>query len=51
MVTAYLKYAKKNNNNNPVMRSRSLSNEKKTHTQKITKQNKVNEENKKTKQT
>ena len=35
MVTANLKYTKKNNNNNPVMRSKSLSNEKiPTHTKK-----------------
>ena len=51
MVAANLKYTKKNNNNNPVMRSKSLQNEKKTHTKETTKQNKVNEENKKTKQT
>ena len=52
MVAANLKYTKKNNNNNPVMRSKSLSNEKKNpHTKKTTKPNKANEENKKTKQT
>ena len=34
MVKANLKYTKKNNNNNPVMRSKSLSNEKKKPTHK-----------------
>ena len=50
MVTANLKYTKKNNNKNPVMRSKSLTSEKKNHTQKTTKQKKVNEENQKNKQ-
>ena len=51
MVTANLKFTKKKTKkNNPVLRSKSLSNEKKTDTLKKTKQNTINkEENKKNK--
>ena len=48
MVTANLKYTKKNNNNNPVMRSKSLSNEKKNpHTKKQQNQTKLTKKTKK----
>ena len=49
MVTANLKYTKKNNNNNPVMRSKSLSNEKKPTHKKRQNKTKLTKKTKKTK--
>ena len=49
MVTANLKYTKKNNNNNPVMRSKSLSNEKKPTQKKRQNKTKLTKKTKKTK--
>ena len=52
MVTANLKYTKKKQQQQPCHEIEvPLKRKKKTHTQKTTKQNKVNEENEKTKQT